>query len=776
MPPPTLLVKGSLVATKYQSQDNLNKYVPIEYFLEWINARWKKEPKGLTDRVLAINSKTGSGKSTALPAAIVMKFLGDSGVLACTQPRRLTAIENPKGIAREPAYAGYFKLGENIGWSTGVSKLLPNQGLLSMTVDTLTMWLRTMTDEEIMSKLQFILIDEAHERSKVLDITLYMLKAFMIRNQHNTRCPFVFMLSATFDPVKYAGYFGLDEHNVMNVEGLSYPKEENWAKTPSSNYVEDAANMALKLHTDNADEPETADILVFMPGMAEIAGVEKILDAANKNLHRAKKPVFMLLKLSAEEINRQSYSYQQVMAPHEDLLVNFVVGKDENLLPKYDPVKPVRRIVLTTIVAETGLTIDTLKYVIDCGWTRGPEFNPTVGMGGIITAPPPQSRVIQRKGRVGRKFPGKFYATYTEDTYSKLMPLQYPNILTDDISDIFLDMVRIQAEVKERMKIKNTEFRIEDIDMLDSPPVDSLMQCLEKNYLLGFIAPAVTTSTATTTATAAPTYTLTKLGEIASKIAMPGEAIRTVLAGFAWDVSTIDLITMMAYIYAPVISYAEGRDEIDWLEIIYSGAPNYITTTKRDTLLKLRLLITDDFIEGLFLYHTISRVMQHGGLKDMYIELQTYCNRTHLKFESVMMFLRTREEFIEAFINADVDPIYGKTLYSVLPEDFMDTLVRIKYCIYDGFRGNIATYDEADACYKYRNIPIATPPLLSESEYNYAKEQEYGLSRKMLPKKIMFSKILILQDKTNKELPIYKATTSFISAIDGFINSDSSFI
>ena len=162
MPKPTLLVKGSLVANKFQQQSKLDEYVPIEYFIEWVGARWRKEPKGLKDRVLAVNSKTGSGKSTALPAALVLKFLPTEGVLVCTQPRRLTAIENPRGIAREPAYAGQFTLGENIGWSTGVSKLLPNRGLLSMTVDTLTMWLRTMEDKEIMAKAQFILIDEAH--------------------------------------------------------------------------------------------------------------------------------------------------------------------------------------------------------------------------------------------------------------------------------------------------------------------------------------------------------------------------------------------------------------------------------------------------------------------------------------------------------------------------------------------------------------------------------------------------------------------------------------
>lgn len=762
MPAPTLLVKGSLVANKYQTQSKLNEYVPIEYFLEWINARWKKEPKGLTDRILAINSKTGSGKSTALPASIVMKFLPDDGRLVCTQPSRLTAIENPKGIAREPAYAGWFVLGENIGWSTGVSKHLPVRGLLSMTVDTLTMWLRTMTDEEIMSKAQFILIDEAHERSKVLDVTLYMLKVFLFRNEKNIHCPFVFLLSATFDPLKYAKYFGLDEHNVMNVAGQSYSKEENWASAPSSDYVKDAASKAIELHHTNLDDdPSQADILIFMPGMKEISGVEAHLAKANLQDYKGKKPIFMILKLAGEEIKRQSYSYQQVMAPHEELLVDIEGAK----------VKPVRRIVIATVVAETGLTIDTLKYVIDCGWNRSIEFNPTIGIGGLITAPAQQSRIIQRRGRVGRKFPGKFYSTYTQALYSKLRPVQYPDILTSDISDIFLDAVRIQLELKQRER-KKLEFRVEDIDMLDRPPVDSLMYCMEKNYLLGFISPVAENEDVDE---GKPHYGLTKLGLIASKINMPIEAIRTVLAGFAWDISPIDLITMMAFIFNAFPPYQCGREEIDWLEIIYEGAPRYLATTKRDTSLKLRLLITDNFIEGLFLYHTVVKLMARVGLKDMYVDLQSYCNTVKLNFTAIMNFLKLREEYIEAFINADVDPFYEKSLYERTPEEFMDTLIRMKYCIYDGFRLNIATYDEQKSQYQYRNIPIETPPLLSDSDYNHAKQQEYGIGRKLMPKKIMFSRLSIKIDNSNKKVPIYKVTTPFISAIDGFINGDNTF-
>jgi hypothetical protein len=765
MPAPTLLLKGSLVATKYQDQSKLNDYVPIDYILEWISKRWKKEPAGLEDRLLAINSKTGSGKSTALPASIVMKFLAEEGVLVCTQPRRLTAIENPKGIAREPAYAGWFVLGENIGWSTGISKQLPNNGLISMTVDILTMWLRTMSDEEILQKAQFILIDEAHERSKTLDITLYMLKSFLNRNATDTRCPFVFLLSATFDPVKYTNYFGLDEHNVMNVEGKAYPKEENWAPTISTDYVKDAIAKAVELHKSNLDDiPEEADILIFMPGGKEISDVEKTLRKINEQLYQDGQPIFMVLILESDEIKRQSYNYRQVMVPHEDLIV---IMDDKKIKPK-------RRIVISTVVAETGLTIDTLKYVIDCGWYRSIEFNPAIGIGGLITKPAEQSRITQRKGRVGRKFPGKFYALYTEEIYSNLLHSQYPEILTTDISDIFLDLIRIQIELKERDG-KRPDFRVEDVDTLDLPPVDSLLYCIEKAYVLGFISPSVNLSEDDKSEDS-HAYTLTKLGMAASKINIPMEARRTILAGFAWDISTIDLITMMAFVFNEFPAYKAGVEDIEWLEILYDGAPRHITTTKHDTLLKIRILIADDFIQGLFVYQAVSKVLLHSGLKDMYVGLQSYCNSVKLNFTAIMNFLKTREAYIESFISANIDPFHSRSLYERTPEEFMDTIVRMKYCIYDGFRLNMAVYDENILQYKYRTTPIETPPLLSDNTYNHANEQRYGITRTMLPKKILFSKLNIASDKSNKKVAMYKIKTSFISSMDGFINEDARFL
>lgn len=96
----------------------------------------------------------------------------------------------------------------------------------------------------------------------------------------------------------------------------------------------------------------------------------------------------------------------------------------------------------------------------------------------------------------------------------------------------------------------------------------------------------------------------------------------------------------------------------------------------------------------------------------------------------------------------------------------------MKYCIYEGFKCNIATYDDEEGVFKWKNIKIDTPPLLSDDDYNHAKEQEYGISRKLMPKKIMFSKIDLMMDKSNKSMPIYQAKTPFISAMDGFVHTD----
>src|ERR1700761_4046301 len=171
MPLPTLLIKGSLrsPSANAEQQKMLDEFVPIDYILEWFRVRLDKT--GITNRVLILKAETASGKSTSFPAELFIRAVSSAGVdapgIICTQPRILTAIVNVTTIVRDsgPEYPRFLKIGDTIGWATGVNKLKPKRrGLLSATIGILAMQLQTLPDEEIMKLYKYILIDETHER------------------------------------------------------------------------------------------------------------------------------------------------------------------------------------------------------------------------------------------------------------------------------------------------------------------------------------------------------------------------------------------------------------------------------------------------------------------------------------------------------------------------------------------------------------------------------------------------------------------------------------
>jgi HrpA-like helicases len=229
-PPPPLLTRGFLAPPipDQALKDELDKYIPIEYIIKWFRDRLRKT--GVENRVVIIKSKTASGKSTIIPPRIFTDLVDNkerAGII-CTQPKILTAIENVKDIIfRNPKT---MRLGVNIGWLTQNNKLRPvNLALTSATIGTLTQQLISMTDEELMKTYKYILIDETHERDLQTDMTIYMLKNFVKRNKDNEKCPFVVLMSATFDPEPFLKYFSLSiETNYIECEGFGYEKIQMW--------------------------------------------------------------------------------------------------------------------------------------------------------------------------------------------------------------------------------------------------------------------------------------------------------------------------------------------------------------------------------------------------------------------------------------------------------------------------------------------------------------------------------------------------------------------
>ena len=707
------MIKGRLVSPTGDAkiQKILDDWVPVEYIIEWFRDRLTKA--GVGNRVLILKSETASGKSTAFPPELYKAHVMGKGSTApgiiCTQPKVLTAIENVNEMLKH--YSAILKKGDTIGWSTKYNKLKPtSHGLLSATIGTLTQQLKIMTDEQIMDTYRFILIDETHERDLQTDMTIYMLKNLLLRNQGNPLCPFVVLMSATFDPQSFLDYFSVRaEDNFIWCRGATARIDEmwDWNKGKSvHNFMQAAVTVCEKILTENPDDPsETADILIFMPGAAELGEVARGLAALNKKLAEAGKKVFSPLQVESRAVQEQNLDYKRLIYIPIEQQIQRIGGKGY---------VPTRRIVSSTNVAETGLTLDNLKYVIDCGYNREMEFNPQIGVRGLLTKPAPQSRIRQRRGRVGRKFPGVFYPLYPKAIHDSLPVLQFPQILIEDVSPILLDVIYEQLKVKFTGRVK-AEFIVEDIDMIDVPSPDALGSSLEKMYSLGFLSPITPEFKPDLAEFVAEQpranicFGLTRLGAVARLFSgFSVENTRMFMAAYNYGCSVMDIITIIAYttveskqfVAAVPLPQVEDADTdttpsrvqpppLGWAAVYKAGFPGFLTAPL--LLYKLRLLVCCEFIDGIALFNAVKGVVNAATTGRIFPALSEWCRQHNVSYPAVMNFIRVRDELIEQLLTCGLE-IFSQESMSVVnssAETFMDIITRIKYCIYDGYRNNI---------------------------------------------------------------------------------------
>lgn len=800
---PTLLVAGNLVGAAGREHP---RTAPIDYIIAWLKRRMPefggRAPRSLADRALVVRSETGSGKSTILPAYILRLLrsekteraikLAGPGVI-CTQPRILTAQTLARDQAADNENYPDLVMGVTIGYQTGPVNEKPASGLIYATVGTLLAQLRLMPDGEIIERYRFIIVDEAHERSLDIDSLLMRLKTFLRRNLGNPRLPFVLLASATLPVAKYADYFGLGPENVVEVTGRAFGVQQFFPEVGTNDYPREAARVALELHTSHLDdEPDEADILVFMPGVREIEAVVEQLTKANWKYREPKSKTgpFLLLAISREEVLAQSRDYRLLKVPPANLRVPSTDGR--NFL------RPVRRIIVSTVVAETGLTIESLKYVIDCGWSRAQEVYYPGGFRGIVTRPAPQSRIKQRMGRAGRKSPGQFYPLYTKNVYEALAAEQPPEIITEGVAPIFLDVVAGTMESQALAGAgKTPAFRVADIDMLDPPPVDALADAIEKAVTFGYLR-------ATPEAVAEGGHALTRLGEVAGRFTFLGMTlVQTLLAGYLWQVSIRDLALIVAlYEQRDALIYFKppfGKNQKEDAEkarqqALRAGLPDYLVTPPatlagatgggdrppteaEEYYYRARLLISDEFIEVLLVFEGFVRALDRtqgdlGALLD-------WCEGNGIDFQGAALLADLREEVVNELLAAGLNPFWGEEhrLADAPAEAFFDTVVRLKNCIYAGLRFSTLTYDRRAGTYR---APTGDPVEVPEVYADAAQSRLRGLGAEAVaearPRRLATNVIRLRGAKKDwkEEWPplLYRLVPGLVSVLDGYVAVD----
>jgi HrpA-like RNA helicase len=755
MSAPTLFIPGNLEATDYsEPQQELNKHQPLDYIMKWIERKLNKMPESKLDRILILQSSTGSGKSTTIPPELFHRFFAKfNKSIACTQPRVLTAKEIPNTIL-EFHSKEYFskhnisktplKLGVNLGFITGSLAIRPGKGVVFMTIGVLLQQFSNSTDEELMNKYFVIIIDEAHERSVDADMVLFYIKQFLQRCALNSACPMFIIMSATIDTIKFCDYM-LDEpdryKNIIKVKGFSYPIQDIFATTNVLDYINFDLELIKQIHRENPNDykqrPYYGDILVFMPGVTDMNKLKDNIESILTDKLFQDNPI-VVLSISSEAVQEQNDDYKKA----------FMLDIDQIMVGKK---KCTRRIIMATNVAETGITINSLGYVIDNGYYKSAEFNPNLGAKILIKKPITQSMHKQRRGRVGRKSPGKSYMAYTKDAVDHMLIDQYPEIIKSDSTRVILNMLIKMTDINNQVVqnlhryVNNLDQRkspnLFAIDLPDNPNADAMNYSLDMLYQLGCIDRSCLP---------------TSLGIIMNKInRISLGAAKMILSAYVYEVSVVDMISLAALCSFDITdligkrkSYTNARDN-GHFSFRFPGFTDEYNAAKTD------MIIVDDFIRMLLVYCEFVNHMRDPKLKE-------WCYETGIEYRTMLEVIQLREDILYNLASIGFDP------YKKFDTEFKDIMNinadifdkrayirKLKLCIFEGFKTNIAEYHNGQ--YYYGRLPL---DISSEFVVNELQIKKYNCK----PCKFIFSELVIAL-----ELGVYTRRPTNICVLDGYI-------
>jgi len=335
----------------------------------------------------------GAGKTTRVPLAVLDEPWLSGQRIVMLEPRRLAA----RAAARYMAAALGEPVGETVGYRVKMdAKVGPNTRIEVITEGVLT---RMLQADPGLEGVGLILFDEFHERSLHADLGLALSLQAQSLFREDLR---LVVMSATMDASAVAGLLG--EAPVIVSEGRMFPVETRYLARPMAGRLE--PGIAAKMVQALAEEE--GDMLVFLPGAGEIRRVEAKLREAGLPAHVAIAPLYGALPQEAQDAAIQP-------APN---------GK--------------RKIVLATAIAETSLTVEGVRIVIDSGLMRVPRFSARTGMTRLETIQVSRASADQRRGRAGRLAPGVCYRMWTQQEDRALAAHTVPEIREADLTPLAL--------------------------------------------------------------------------------------------------------------------------------------------------------------------------------------------------------------------------------------------------------------------------------------------------------------------------------------------------
>ncbi|XP_054805557.1 pre-mRNA-splicing factor ATP-dependent RNA helicase DEAH1-like isoform X2 [Prosopis cineraria] len=383
-------------------------------------------------QVLVIVGETGSGKTTQIPQYLHEAGYTKNGKIACTQPRRVAAMSVAARVSQEMG----VKLGHEVGYSIRFEDCTSEKTILKYMTDG--MLLREFLGEPDLNSYSVVMVDEAHERTLSTDILFGLVKDIS-RFRPDLK---LLISSATLDAEKFSDYF--DSAPIFKIPGRRYPVEIHYTKAPEADYLDAAIVTALQIHVTQP----LGDILVFLTGQEEIETAEEIMKYRIKGLGT---------KIA-----------ELIICPIYANLPTELQAKIFEPTPER-----ARKVVLATNIAETSLTIDGIKYVIDPGFCKMKSYNPRTGMESLLITPISKASANQRAGRSGRTGPGKCFRLYTAyNYYHDLDDNTVPEIQRTNLANVVLTLKSLGIH------------DLLHFDFMDPPPAEALLKALELLFAL----------------------------------------------------------------------------------------------------------------------------------------------------------------------------------------------------------------------------------------------------------------------------------------------------
>lgn len=389
--------------------------------------------------VTIIVGETGSGKTTQIPQFLAEVYAEGQGRVVCTQPRRVAAVSVAARVAEEMD----VRLGEEVGYHVRFQPMMDavRTRVLYMTDGML---LRECMSDPLLPAVRVVMVDEVHERTKSTDVALGLLKGIL-----NKREDFrVVAMSATLDVGKLTAFF--PDAPVLKLSGRVFPVEVSYIPSPITHYVKAAVEWSIRLHVQ---EPE-GDILCFLTGEKEICEAVNSANAALRN---------------TETANRHGICSFAVLPLYGAL----PLAEQQKVFSRLPP--GTRKIVFTTNIAETSVTVDGVVYVIDCCYQKQTLYNAGVRVEYLLPAVISKASAEQRRGRAGRTRPGKCLRLVPETDYDKFPEQTFPEMLRTSILDVVLLLLEVGVE-------NPCQF-----EFLDPPSDESVNDAFFQLLLLGIV-------------------------------------------------------------------------------------------------------------------------------------------------------------------------------------------------------------------------------------------------------------------------------------------------